>query len=213
MLKNKMMLVLLSMMVVGTASQVSAQVSPETEWLEQAEVCWSEATRSEQDCYAIRQTAIAIAGCINSRGVYTRCSNPHVRRETAPEALRRHSGRVLGLRPTTRLRLLAIRQFNLAGDRPALIPEADWVVVRPYWLQIVQWAHNAVTRNPRVCAENPTTWGGVVDMERINRMLSHGYVRVNCGNTRNIFLRYVGEVEAQARRDAAVAEVVEAAGG
>jgi hypothetical protein len=42
------------------------------------------------------------------------------------------------------------------------------------------------------CDANPLVWGGPgPDRERLDRMLSNGWVRVDCGETRNWFLRRV----------------------
>ncbi len=157
-----------------------------------SQVCYSE-SRRRSDCNAIWQVARTIRGCIALDGTYTKCSNPHVRREAPLEALRRHSGRVLGQRPTTMRRLLAIRQLRLNGTRPALMERGPWEAAeRQAWLDTIEWARAAIATNPQVCSRGPSTWGGPgVDGERIARMTGPEgrYDLVHCGDTANQFLR------------------------
>lgn len=178
----------------ATVPEISIPEVPTSEQtlLGLSQVCYSE-SRRRSDCRAIWQVARTIRGCVTSEGSYTRCSNPHVRREHALEALRRHSGRVLGVRPTTKRRLLAIRNLQLNGTRPELMDPQAWrVAERQAWLETIEWAREAIAENPNPCPQGPSTWGSpVVDSERIARMTSPDgrYDIVHCGSTANKFLR------------------------
>lgn len=156
----------------------------EREIYEQALVCYHEASRSRADCLGIRQVATRIRGCVNAQGQYTRCFRPHVRRETTMEALRRHSGRVLGLRETTNHRTLLVRGFRYDARTPASFTESEWAAVRPYWLRVLEWAREAVEDGEVACPENPITWGGAMDTEHPK---ARNLVPIRCGDTSNIF--------------------------
>lgn len=153
------------------------------ELLSLAKVCYSE-SRRQRDCQAIRMVSHALTGCVTAQGRYTKCSNPHVREETPTEALHRHSGRVLGVKNTDRRRLLWIREFNLGATRPSSFTEEEWARVRPFWLESIAWARDAIEKDTRVCNRTPITWGGAMDTAHV---ISRGLVPVNCGDTANTF--------------------------
>jgi hypothetical protein len=161
------------------------QPTPREEYiLALAKVCHHEASRSQRDCFGINQVAHAIRGCVNAEGHYVRCSKPHVRRELPIEALRRHSGRVLGVRETDKRRTLLIRDFRLDASRPAAFTEEEWEDLRPHWENSIAWATEAVDRNPRVCSPTPITWGGSMDTRHPK---ARGLVHVPCGTSNRFY--------------------------
>lgn len=71
----------------------------------------------------------------------------------------------------------------------SVLPGPSWSSYRYRWLDLLAYAEAIVHDGPDAsspCAEPVHDWGGVVDMERAERI---GLVVVDCGETRNLFYR------------------------
>lgn len=132
-----------------------------------ARICVSEATWGEADCRAI----------VHARGRYDVAT------------LRRMHPRALASVRTDARRWIA-------GLDASLTEPAGWPVAVPWesrgrdaWVRVLGLVRESM-RGPGACSEAPHVWGGrAIDADRIARLEARGFVRVDCGVTRNVFLR------------------------
>lgn len=98
----------------------------------------------------------------------------------------RHTGVATSRRPW-------VAQLDRTLRRPPSWPSsASWERHRPEWERVLKLAERAHAGElEHGCDGRPDHWGGsVVDHERIERGVRRGYWRVvDCGRTRNVFVR------------------------
>lgn len=142
------------------------------EWTAQevaiARLCVNEATWSGDDCAAITE----------ARGRYS-----------VPELRQMHRRALAEVRTDGRRWIAGL---DAAGSMPDGWPESDvpWETSgRPAWLRTLATVRRTLAGG-RVCSARPSIWGGAsLDAPAISRREAEGYVRVNCGTTRNVFMR------------------------
>jgi hypothetical protein len=92
--------------------------------------------------------------------------------------------------PTRRTRVW-VRGLNAELTEPTGWPaDLDWATWgRVRWNAALEDAAQILRGRRTACTETPHTWGGYIDRERIARMLANGYRQIDCGSTRNVFMR------------------------
>lgn len=135
-----------------------------------ARICVNEASFRDADCRAI----------VEARGRYDVAT------------LRRMHPRALASSRTDARPWIA--HLDASGAMPAGWPEArvSWQERGlPAWVRILSTVRETM-RTGGACDARPQVWGGrSIDAERIARLEARGYVRVDCGDTRNVYLRRV----------------------
>jgi len=135
-----------------------------------ARLCVNEASTSARDCLAI----------VQARGGYD------------VETLRRMHPRALAdVRPETDSRRW-IAGLDASMERPEHWPESDvpWESRGvAAWRRVLETVR-AGLRGQSACSERPHVWGGrALDADHIQRRINQGFRVVDCGPTKNVFLR------------------------
>lgn len=59
----------------------------------------------------------------------------------------------------------------------------------PAWTRRLEEVRRYMAEDEHGCSDSPQLWGGPhVDLDRIHRLEALGYRRLECGQTRNVFL-------------------------